>query len=237
MTLLPCSSLENHRMLPPLLFLAALLAPAAPQEDDPLASAVQHALEFSAARLDAATGAIASTRYPSETTSSGTWATTGSSAWTSGFFPGCLWLSCDWSGEARWRSEAEALAGGARGREGRLLDARRRLQDLSELRERLPADGRRRTAHGRARWRGFARDALQHDRARDALVERSGLLRLPGHHRQHDEPRDPVLRSAQRRRSGLVRHGREPRADDAREPRARGRRTYRSWTSTRRRAP
>ncbi len=74
---------------------------------DPFSSAVQHALEFAAQQLDAATQSISSTRYPSTTNSAGEWATTGAGSWTSGFFPGCLWLLYDWSAEPRWRTDAE----------------------------------------------------------------------------------------------------------------------------------
>ena len=75
---------------------------------DPLSSAVQHALEFAAQRLDAATRSIATNRYSYLTGSSGAWTTTDASAWTSGFFPGCLWLMYDWSGDAAWRTDGAA---------------------------------------------------------------------------------------------------------------------------------
>jgi len=99
----------------PVPFFILLLALGAPQGGDPLTATIQHALEFSAAQLDAATSSIASTRYPSTTTSAGTWATTGPGDWTSGFFPGCLWLLHDWSRDPRWRAEAEAWLGALEG--------------------------------------------------------------------------------------------------------------------------
>jgi unsaturated chondroitin disaccharide hydrolase len=95
-------------MLPSFAVLATLLAAPIPQAGDPLAAAVQHALEFSLAQLDRTAQSIASTRYPSATTSSGAWATTSASAWTSGFFPGCLWLAYDWDPDARRRAAGEA---------------------------------------------------------------------------------------------------------------------------------
>jgi len=96
------------------LFIAFLHSPA-PQVSDPLTAAVKHALDFSAARLDAATRAIPSTRYPGWTSLAGVWATTDPSVWTSGFFPGCLWLLHDWNGAAYWRTEAEEWLVGLEG--------------------------------------------------------------------------------------------------------------------------
>src|SRR6266545_57493 len=75
---------------------------------DPLSSAVQHALVFAAQRLDLATQSIATNRYPSTTGSSGAWSTTDAAEWTSGFFPGCLWLMYDWSGDSSWRTDGGA---------------------------------------------------------------------------------------------------------------------------------
>src|SRR5262245_35627204 len=99
----------------PVPFFILLLALGAPQGGDPLTATIQHALEFSAAQLDAATSSIASTRYPSTTTSAGTWATTGPGDWTSGFFPGCLWLLHGRRRAPRWPAAAEAWLGALEG--------------------------------------------------------------------------------------------------------------------------
>ncbi len=79
-----------------------------PSVDDPLSSAVQHALEFAAQQLDLATQSLSAAQYPSTTNSSGDWSTTGAGDWTSGFFPGCLGLMYDWSADPRWRTDAES---------------------------------------------------------------------------------------------------------------------------------
>src|SRR5687767_13670443 len=80
-------------------------APAAgPSPGDPLSSAVNHSLEFAARQIDLATRSISTTHYPNTTNSSGDWSTTGAGDWTSGFFPGCLWLMYDWSGDPGWRT-------------------------------------------------------------------------------------------------------------------------------------
>ena len=69
---------------------------------------VDQALDFAAQQLDAAVQSIATDRYPSTTGSGGSWSTTAPSSWTSGFFPGSLWLMHEWSGAGVWRTRAEA---------------------------------------------------------------------------------------------------------------------------------
>jgi unsaturated chondroitin disaccharide hydrolase len=97
-----------------LLLLAALAVTAASpraasgQPGDPLLVDVEHALAFAAVQLDATTQAISTTRYPSATGSSGAWSTTGPAEWTSGFFPGSLWLLYERTGDAGWRGATEA---------------------------------------------------------------------------------------------------------------------------------
>jgi unsaturated chondroitin disaccharide hydrolase len=91
------------------LLATALAAPAArAQSGDPFLAAVDHALDFAAVQLEATTQSISTTRYPSTTTSSGAWATTDAGDWRSGFFPGSLWLLYERTGDAFWRTAAEA---------------------------------------------------------------------------------------------------------------------------------
>jgi len=79
---------------------------------DPLDSIVQHDLQFAAQQLDAMARTIATNRYPSTTSSSGSWNTTGASDWTSGFFPGSLWYMAQQSGDPTWKSRAASWTAG-----------------------------------------------------------------------------------------------------------------------------
>jgi unsaturated chondroitin disaccharide hydrolase len=60
---------------------------------------------------------LAPNRYPWYTESTGAWRTTDASAWTSGFFPGCLWLMYRSTGDAAWRDEAAAWTSHLKGQE------------------------------------------------------------------------------------------------------------------------
>jgi len=59
---------------------------------------------------------ISKTAYPSLTpVPYGAWSTTGASAWTSGFYPGCWWLFLDWSAWAPDKTRAQAWEAGIAG--------------------------------------------------------------------------------------------------------------------------
>jgi unsaturated chondroitin disaccharide hydrolase len=64
-------------------------------------------LEFAQTRLAATAASVPHGRYPSHTGPHGDWRTTGPSEWTSGFFPGSLWLAYRSTGDPYWRSQAE----------------------------------------------------------------------------------------------------------------------------------
>jgi unsaturated chondroitin disaccharide hydrolase len=83
-------------------------APASARADDPLLAAIDHDFAFAAEQLEAAVESIATNRYPSSTTPSGAWSTTDAAAWTSGFFPGSLWLLYDRTGDVTWKTAAES---------------------------------------------------------------------------------------------------------------------------------
>lgn len=55
-----------------------------------------------------------STRFPRSTAPDGSWATTDKYGWTSGFFPGCLWLMYEHTGDKRFLSAARSWTGGLR---------------------------------------------------------------------------------------------------------------------------
>jgi unsaturated chondroitin disaccharide hydrolase len=75
--------------------------------EDSLEAAIRHAWDFAAQQLDRTAKSIPTDRYPRMTTSTGNWETTGPSAWTSGFFPGVLWLMFEHTGNPLWRTRAE----------------------------------------------------------------------------------------------------------------------------------
>lgn len=79
---------------------------------DPFEAALLHDFQFAARQLEATTRAISTARYPKSTTSIGSWSTTGASSWTSGFFPGSLWLMGEQSADPSWKTKAEAWQAG-----------------------------------------------------------------------------------------------------------------------------
>jgi hypothetical protein len=70
------------------------------------------------ARLDASAAATAPGAYPWRTGASGGWETTGAGAWTSGFWPGCLWAAAALTGDGTWADRAEAAESGLAGLAG-----------------------------------------------------------------------------------------------------------------------
>jgi unsaturated chondroitin disaccharide hydrolase len=91
-----------------LLVVALLTAVAHPvAAEDPLEAAISHNWDFAAQQLDRTAKSMPIDRYPRQTTSTGMWETTGPSAWTSGFFPGALWLLFERTGNPLWRARAE----------------------------------------------------------------------------------------------------------------------------------
>ena len=71
-------------------------------------------LEFAQDRLAATAASVPPGRYPARTGPDGSWVSTGPSEWTSGFFPGSLWLAYSATGDPYWRSQAEARQTGLR---------------------------------------------------------------------------------------------------------------------------
>jgi unsaturated chondroitin disaccharide hydrolase len=73
---------------------------------DPFETIVQHDFAFAASQLNTTLAAVASNRYPSTTRPDGSWNTTDASDWTSGFFPGSLWLMYQRTGAGSWQAAA-----------------------------------------------------------------------------------------------------------------------------------
>lgn len=71
-------------------------------------SDVQQSWAFAAQQLSAMTTNIPVDKYPITTNSAGAWDLTTSRQWTSGFFPGSLWLMYQQTGDPTWRTQAES---------------------------------------------------------------------------------------------------------------------------------
>jgi len=68
---------------------------------------------FAASQLEGAVAAVDDpAKFPSNTDVNGRWETTGARGWTSGFFPGCLWLMYEQTGGEVWRERAERWTDG-----------------------------------------------------------------------------------------------------------------------------
>lgn len=68
-----------------------------------------HAFQFAETQLaGTVTEAGTFNRFPRSTLASGVWQFKTSTDWTSGFFPGCLWLMYESTGNPVWRQRAEA---------------------------------------------------------------------------------------------------------------------------------
>ena len=90
----------------------SLGVPCAALADEPFDAIVQDDVRVLQEKLTLTSSALAATAYPHYTRPSGTWLTTPASAWTSGFFPGSLWLQYQQTGAPSWRAEAEARQAG-----------------------------------------------------------------------------------------------------------------------------
>ena len=98
-----------------LLFLVCLMAASLPAsaQGDPLDALVANDLQYAGQQLQAAANVTPVGRYPYETPSpSGPWTTSDAAWWTSGFFPGSLWLMYQATGDPMWRTEAAARQAG-----------------------------------------------------------------------------------------------------------------------------
>src|SRR3954452_8359717 len=100
-----------------LLVAACLIAASLPAsaQADPLDALVANDLQYAGQQLQTAMNVTPVARYPYETPSpSGPWTTSDAAWWTSGFFPGSLWLMYQATGDPMWRAEAAARQAGLR---------------------------------------------------------------------------------------------------------------------------
>jgi unsaturated chondroitin disaccharide hydrolase len=92
--------------------LGTLLALAGPAHASPSSAVVASDLAFARAQLKATAGKVSPTSYPHLTSSTGAWVTRSASWWTSGFYPGSLWLAYNDNRDTWFRTEAERRQAG-----------------------------------------------------------------------------------------------------------------------------
>jgi len=73
---------------------------------------IDEAVSFSLNKLAATVEEIPSDKYPIRTQGLGRWECTDASAWTSGFFPGCLWFAYEITGQTKWKKHAQEFTKG-----------------------------------------------------------------------------------------------------------------------------
>lgn len=91
------------------IFVVALFAPGGVLSQEPPDSLIHHALRVSLAHLESSVREVGdTTRYPSYAPHNLRWSDSPSNFWTSGFYPGCLWLAYELSGNdefKRWAGQ------------------------------------------------------------------------------------------------------------------------------------
>jgi len=93
-------------------FLLGVLLPGSSQAQD-LIKEREHALAFARSQLLRTLGDLTDTlRYPRSTLADGSWQLVEASDWTSGFFPGALWLMYERTGEEAFLDGARRWTGG-----------------------------------------------------------------------------------------------------------------------------
>src|SRR4051812_8290206 len=95
-----------RRLLSLLVALAALLAAATAAVAAVPSADAQRIVDRATASLGRSAAKLGARQYPQVTSSAGQWQTTGASDWTSGFFPGSLWLMYDRTHDALWKQQA-----------------------------------------------------------------------------------------------------------------------------------
>jgi len=80
---------------------------AAPPLQDALSARIPALFRFAGDQLARTTQTLRNTQYPITTDASGKWKTTSASGWTSGFFPGSLWLLYEQSKNPVWKTRAQ----------------------------------------------------------------------------------------------------------------------------------
>lgn len=99
-------------LLPLLLWLVSQRAFYKQQAAADLNLLLSHDYAFISTQLVSTAASVSKTSYPDYTGSGGTWGTSGASGWTSGFFPGLLWLEYQKTNDPAWRTKAESWTAG-----------------------------------------------------------------------------------------------------------------------------
>lgn len=97
--------------LRPALFVLAALLPAARATEVPMADLIRDDFTFAAAQYSTMLARLEGDRGLPRTAADGHTVTVAPEDWTSGFFPGSLWLLHEFTGEAKWRTAAEEFTG------------------------------------------------------------------------------------------------------------------------------
>jgi len=93
---------RNRPFMLAAIFICASLACHAPELRTDRKSSCRAALSFALSRLRKSLDEIPPGRFPIRTMGQAAWELTPPSTWTSGFYPGCLWLAYRLSGDSSW---------------------------------------------------------------------------------------------------------------------------------------
>ena len=164
---------------------ALAAAPAA--QAAPSGHTVARDLAFARSQLRSSADSLAPGAYPWLTNPSGAWRTRTAGWWTSGFFPGSLWLAYGDTGDAAWRARARRWQAGVEAQKNNTTTHDVGFMIMSSFGNGYRYTGGRRLPEGGAGGGALAGVALQprgglHQVARQLLEPR-----LHGADRQHDE--------------------------------------------------
>ncbi len=99
----------KHFVLPVLLILVLFTTASC----NSMNARIDSVFEFAGQQLEKSCAEVNDTsKFPVNTEETGEWHTTSARGWTSGFFPGCLWLMYEYSGEDVWKERALAYTKG-----------------------------------------------------------------------------------------------------------------------------
>ena len=212
------------RRLPALLlFILTTLSLSTVRAGD-LDARLDHALRFARLQLKNSVRALHDpTRYPRSSGLEGGWTVVPPSDWTSGFFPGCLWLTYELTKDQSFRVAAERWTSGLEGAETQQRNTRYRVHDLLQFRQRTPpAPGFRLPRHSPA-GRPDTCHPIQPKNGLHQVVGLEHRVAIPGDHRQYDESRTSLLGVEERRRNRPPENRDHARPHDSKESFSSGR--------------
>ena len=101
-------AMNTRRSAPLFVGFALLVSACGSNADRPSTGDLDAVWTFADQQLTRASASIPASRHARSTGADGRWTTVPASDWTSGFYAGCLWLMHDQTGQAAWRTRAEA---------------------------------------------------------------------------------------------------------------------------------